>query len=332
MARSMVRRLDSSSWATKVKASPVRRAAGAADAVNVIIRDVRAVEVDHVGDGLDVDAAGGDVGGDEDAVGAILEAGECGVALALGAVAVDGGAVDVVSAEEIGEAISPVLGAGEADDGLEFIVFEEFEEEAGLEVHGDGVDGLGDADGGGGLAFDLDDGGVFEELHGELADFIGHRGGEEEGLAFFGEGPEDAADVGEEAHVEHAVGFVEDEDFEVLEVGVGEAEVIEEAAGGGDDDVDAGAEGVFLRAHAHAAVDRSAGDGRVGCHFEEVGVDLRGEFAGGRDNECADGALFGGVGHEAVDGGEEECGGFAGAGLGAGENVAAFHGGGMESA
>ena len=224
--------------------------------------------------------------------------------------------------------LGAVLGAGEADDGLEFVVLEELEEEAGLEVHGDGVDGLGDADGGGGLAFDLDDGGVFEEFHGELADFVGHGGGEEEGLAFFGEGAEDAANVGEEAHVEHAVGFVEDEDFEVLEVGVGGAEMVEEAAGGGDDDVDAGAEGVFLRAHADAAVDGCAGDGGVGGHFEEVGVDLRGEFAGGGEDEGADGAKFGGVGHEAVDGGEHEGGGFAGAGLSTGEDVAAFHGGG----
>ena len=41
-------------------------AAGAADAVNIILGDVRQIVVDDVGQGLDVEAAPGDVGGDQD--------------------------------------------------------------------------------------------------------------------------------------------------------------------------------------------------------------------------------------------------------------------------
>ena len=69
---------------------------------------------------------------------------------------------------------------------------------------------------------------------------------------------QDPADVRQEPHVEHPVRFVEDEDLEPLELRVGEAEVVEQTAGRRDEDVDAGAEGVLLRAHADAAEDRRA--------------------------------------------------------------------------
>ena len=90
--------------------------------------------------------------------------------------------------------------------------------------------------------------GFFEHFAGELADFRGHGGGEEKRLAVRGEKFQDAADVGEEAHVQHAVGFVEDEDFQAIEAGVGLAEMVDEAAGGGDENFGAGTEGVGLGA------------------------------------------------------------------------------------
>ena len=65
-------------------------AAGAADAVDEVVRGIGHVVVDDVRDVGDVDAAGGDVGGDQDAVLAVGEALEGGGALGLRAVAVDG--------------------------------------------------------------------------------------------------------------------------------------------------------------------------------------------------------------------------------------------------
>ena len=65
-------------------------ARGAADAVDVGFRDVRQVVIDDVADAVDVDAAGGDVGGDQDAQLAVAEVGERALALVLRLVAVDG--------------------------------------------------------------------------------------------------------------------------------------------------------------------------------------------------------------------------------------------------
>ncbi len=69
---------------TKVIARPERPdAAGAPDAVHVDVGRGRDVEVDDVGDRRDVQAAGGDVGGDEDRHAAALEGEHHAVALAL---------------------------------------------------------------------------------------------------------------------------------------------------------------------------------------------------------------------------------------------------------
>ena len=67
----------------------VARASGPADAVDVCLMVGGRIEVDHVGDPVDVDSASGDVGSHERIHAAGLEVAERPVALALGAVAVD---------------------------------------------------------------------------------------------------------------------------------------------------------------------------------------------------------------------------------------------------
>ena len=56
---------------------------------------------------------------------------------------------------------------------------------------------------------------------------------------FSGQLADDAPHVGEEAHVQHAVHFVEDEDFDVVEIDGALLHEIEQAARGGDDDIHA---------------------------------------------------------------------------------------------
>ena len=98
-----------------------------------------------------------------------------------------------------------------------------------------------------------------------------------------------AADVREKAHVEHAVGFVEHQHFERRELGIRRAEVIEQPAGRGDDDVHAAAKGMLLRPHADAAIDRGAGQRRVDRQRVEILGDLRRQLARRREDERARG-------------------------------------------
>ena len=298
-------------------------AAGAADAVDVVFGVGGEVVIDDVRDAVDVDAAGGDVGGDEDAEGAAAEVVEGLEALILGAVGVEGAAGDVEGVEAAGDAVGAVFGAGEDEDAGEGGVFEEVAEETWFEMGGDFVDPLGDGFGGVGAAADLDDFGVVLEFGGEGFDFFGEGGGEEEGLALAGEAADDAADRGEEAHVEHAVGLVEDEGLDAVKVTVALAEEVHEAAGAGDDEVGAGAEGVDLGAFADAAEDGGDGEGEVAGVGFDVFLDLDGEFAGGGEDEGAGAAAGGGRGEgHAVEEREGEGGGFAGAGLGDADEVA----------
>src|SRR6185369_4599288 len=63
-------------------------------------------------------------------------------------------------------------------------------------------------------AGDLDAHWIVQELLGNTPDLRRHGSGEEQGLAGEWNEPADALDVGDEAHVEHAVGLVEDEKFD----------------------------------------------------------------------------------------------------------------------
>ena len=94
----------------------------------------------------------------------------------------------------------------------------------------------------------------------------------------------DAVDRGLEAHVEHAVGLVEDEDADAVEGEVAALEEVLEAAGGGDDDV--GVRGLAgLLDDAHAAVDGRDAQ-RAGLRQRaNVLDDLAGQLAGGGEDE-----------------------------------------------
>src|SRR5215211_5676770 len=65
------------------------------------------------------------------------------------------------------------------------------------------------------------------------------RGGEEQGLALLRAGADDPVDGRAEAHVEHAVGLVEDEELEVVEANGAAGHQVLEAAGRGHQDVGA---------------------------------------------------------------------------------------------
>ena len=64
---------------------------------------------------------------------------------------------------------------------------------------------------------------------------------------------DDLADVVDEAHVEHAVGFVEDEDFDAVEPQRVALHEVEQPARRGDQHVDAVEQRAHLAAHRHAA-------------------------------------------------------------------------------
>ena len=96
---------------------------------------------------------------------------------------------------------------------------------------------------------------------GELGDGARHGRGEQQRLPLRRKLGDDLADVVDEAHVEHAVGFVEHEEFDVAEAKRVALHEVEQPARRGDEDVDAVEQRAHLAAHRHAA-DRQR---RRGC-------------------------------------------------------------------
>ena len=91
--------------------------AGTADPVDVVFSRARQVEVDHVGDRLDIDPSGRDVGGDEDADFPFAQAGDGFRPLPLVHVAVESRCVVPFFAQHFHQCIGLVFGGCE-DDGL----------------------------------------------------------------------------------------------------------------------------------------------------------------------------------------------------------------------
>src|SRR5690606_24917175 len=106
--------LDQAALARRDEADGVARtpgAAGAADAVDVGLGIRRDVVVDDVRHALDVEAAGGDVGGDEDVELSRLQLVDRLLALGLGDVAVDGGGRVAAGTQLLGDLLGDAAGA-----------------------------------------------------------------------------------------------------------------------------------------------------------------------------------------------------------------------------
>ena len=132
---------------------------------------------------------------------------------------------------EVGKATCHAVGAhaGATKNDDTFVVgfFQQTEKEFVFLIGGDGIEGVGDGFGRGLAQTDLDGDRFFEGPLGESFDFGGDGGREKEGLTFLGAEGDDAFDVGEEAHIEHAIDFIKDEVGEMAEVKVSLADEVE---------------------------------------------------------------------------------------------------------
>ena len=120
-------------------------AAGAADAVDVILRNQRHVEIDDMAERIDVDTARRDVGRDEDREPPALEPFQRRRALRLRAVAVDAFGADAGLDQVIGESIGAMLRARENERLLHVAALQQRHEQHRFEPLRHGIDGLGDA-------------------------------------------------------------------------------------------------------------------------------------------------------------------------------------------
>ena len=146
----------------------------------------------------------------------------------------------------LGDAVRAMLGAREDEEGARLFA-QHLVEQAELLVLHDGVDAQLDLVAGlRGLA-DLDANRVADVVANDLADVGVQRGRVAHGLARLRQRADDAADGRQEAHVQHAIDFVEHEHLDGVDVDRAAAEEVFEAAGSGDDQPRAAAELIELR-------------------------------------------------------------------------------------
>jgi len=188
----------------------------------------------------------------------------------------------------------------------------------------DGIHALRHQIGGGVARRHLDQMRIAQQAIGEPADLVGEGRREEQGLLLLRHQRQHFPDVMDEAHVEHAVGLVQHQDFHGGKVDGALADVVEQAAGRGDQDVDAALQRLDLRPDADAAEDQRGLQRQVVAVGAHAFLDLGGEFARRRQHQHARlAALGGGTRADELQNGQGEAGGLAGAGLGGGHQVAA---------
>jgi hypothetical protein len=161
---------------------------------------------------------------------------------------------------------------------------------------------------------------IAQQRVGERADLGRHRRREQQVLPLRRQRLQNASKVRQEAHVEHVVGFVEDERLDVGETQRALADQVEDAARAADDDLRLTSQRLPLPVSGNAAEDRDDRDLRETRQQPDLGVDLRCEFACRCEYECARSAAA--LRHESLEHRQREGRRLAGAGLGEAQHVA----------
>jgi hypothetical protein len=261
---------------------------GTTDAVNVIFGVGRKVKINDVGDSVYVDSAGRDIGGHENTDFSILEILQSAGPLVLAAVGMKGSGGNSVTAQLPGNSVRAVFSAGEYQNGVQLIVLQKVLEQAELLRLRNFVNKLFNRVGGVGPAADFNGLGLVLKFVSELFDLTRQGGGEKKGLpVFLGEVLYDTANVGQKAHVQHAVGFVKNEKLQAGEIGASLIHKIHQPAWSGDNQINSVAKSFFLGTFPHSAVNGSYPERNVLGICLYVIVDLDNQLAGRRDDKGA---------------------------------------------
>ena len=301
--------------------------------MHVVVRIFRQGEVDHVADAVDVNAATGHVGGHQHADLAGAEAFQGLDALVLGHVAGHLGGADAVLGQAFLDAAHLVTPVGEHHHPLPVVLGHQVVEQLVFVAGRDRVDVLLDGIAGHVFRLDLDDGRIGGPLPRQVHHVVGEGGGEQQGLAFaLGRGlADDLANLGNEAHVQHAIGLVQHHHLDHVQVHLAALIEVQQSARGGNQDVAiARFELLELLVEVHAA--DKAHDVETGVLGQVQGIvgDLHHQFTGRRDDQCtrfAHVSFLGRRGGQQLgDRRDQEGGGLAGTGLGATDGVLALEG------
>jgi hypothetical protein len=214
--------------------------ARSANAVDVVINVTGHVVVDDVGNVVNVEASGSDVGGDEVGGLSCSEGAKGLLSVLLDTVAVDRSGRESFAYQKIFEQIGFAFGLDE-DDGEALDGGDEVQQHGLLVGFVDFDKLLSDQIGSGSLTTDGDEDVVVKERGSQSLNFFGECGAEHEGLSLarwrhvlrF----DDAANLRFETHVQHSISFVENQVADLGQRNAGSLNDIDQTAGRGDQNV-----------------------------------------------------------------------------------------------
>src|SRR5690554_3879008 len=287
--------------------------------------------VDHKRQLVNINAAGSNVGGHQHAhfpAFELLQRLGTGV---LAFVAVQGGSAQAVFVQVFGKAVGTMLGTGKDQYLLLGAGSNQVGQQGALVWRGNAVKTLLDALNSGVGRSNFDAYRIVQQAVGQCDDFFGESGRIKQVLSLFRDQFEDFFDVMDKAHVEHAVGFVQDQNFHRGQVNMILANQIQQASGAGDQHIKTFLQLSDLLALANAAIDAGAGQWQIMAIQIEAFMNLGGQFPGGSKNQYSH--LFavhffcGGVGAvEFFQDWQGEACGFASAGLGGNHQILILQG------
>ena len=298
-------------------------AAGAADAVHVGLAIKRRVVVDHQANAIDVESAGGHVGGHEHVDASLLEALDGALTKRLGHITVQHRAGDAFGLQGFSHRHGDGLGAGKDDHPARAVGFKYPQESPQLLLVGQQDVALTNPAGIRFLGANDDLGRVLQVLLTDPLDFRRHRCREQHHLTLAGELFQHPLHVVDEAHPQHLVGFIEHQRLELGDVEGALAHVVHHTAGCAHHHVHTAAQLVDLIAEIGTAIERQhmQPGGAGGIALEGL-AHLNGQLAGGSQHQHLRVPCFE-VDARQQRQGKGGC--FAGAGLGLTQQVAAEH-------
>ena len=297
---------------------------GAADAVNVVFGIVGKLQIDDEVDVVHVEAASGDIGGAKDLHSTAAEVPHHALTHRLIDVAMQAVSGITTCHEGIGGVIDGTFGVGKDDGEARGLNVDDAAEHLGLGAAMHLVVALLDGWNRERLLLDGDGGRIAGVVFDEAADARLEGGAEENRLALLRHGSHEAVDVVAEAHVEHFIGFVEDEGLEAVELDQAALHEVENASRSANDDLGAALQGADL------AIIRSTAIDRCGTHaflklrqFVDLRTDLHGQLTGRAEDKSLNVTLRA---INTLDDGNAEGHGLARAGLGLADDIASGQG------
>ena len=279
-----------------------------------------------MGHAININTTCGDVGGNQCPDLAVTETVQRPLAGVLGLVAVDCIGLDTGILQVSGNPVSAMLGAGEDQHAIDAFIFDQLVQQCPLVVFRDIENLLLDPCGGGCFTGNFGTQGIFQQAVSQSLNRFRHGSREQDSLMTTGDCRSDFLNVTDEAHVEHAVGFIKDENFNAAETNMALTDQIHQTTRRSDQNMDALCQCLDLRANGNTAEYNGRTQAKMTAVRADAVANLAGQLAGWCKNDCLRlitvGALVE-VGQAVQQGqGEGRC--LAGTGLGNAQQVTAI--------